>query len=78
MSWRWLSSVATYGRRRHQDQVPIARANLLLVAVDLRDGLEAVSAEIVQLKLINRLRPGLIEAPDESFWYLIMPIRLAG
>jgi DNA polymerase-3 subunit beta len=44
----------------------------------LRDGLEAVSAETVQLKLINRLRPGLIEAPDESFWYLIMPIRLAG
>jgi len=44
----------------------------------LRDGLEAVSAETIQLKLINRLRPGLIEAPDESFWYLIMPIRLAG
>jgi DNA polymerase-3 subunit beta len=44
----------------------------------LRDGLEAVSAETVQLKLINRLRPGLIAAPDESFWYLIMPIRLAG
>ena len=44
----------------------------------LRDGLEAVAAEVVQLKLINRLRPGLIAAPDESFWYLIMPIRLAG
>ncbi len=44
----------------------------------LRDGLEAVSIETVQLKLINRLRPGLIAAPDESFWYLIMPIRLAG
>jgi DNA polymerase III subunit beta len=44
----------------------------------LRDGLEAVAADTVQLKLINRLRPGLIEAPDESFWYLIMPIRLAG
>jgi DNA polymerase-3 subunit beta len=44
----------------------------------LRDGLEAVSGETVQLKLINRLRPGLIEAPGESFWYLIMPIRLAG
>jgi DNA polymerase-3 subunit beta len=42
----------------------------------LRDGLEAVSAQTVQLKLINRLRPGLIAAPDESFWYLIMPIRL--
>jgi len=44
----------------------------------LRDGLEAVTADTVQLKLINRLRPGLIAAPDESFWYLIMPIRLAG
>ena len=44
----------------------------------LRDGLEAVSTETVQLKLINRLRPGLIAAPDESFSYLIMPIRLAG
>ena len=35
-------------------------------------------ADTVQLKLINRLRPGLLAAPDESFWYLIMPIRLAG
>src|SRR5919106_534130 len=42
----------------------------------LRDGLEAVSVEAVQLKLINPLRPGLIVSPDESFWYLIMPIRL--
>jgi DNA polymerase-3 subunit beta len=44
----------------------------------LRDGLEAIGTETVQLKLINRLRPGLLAAPDESFWYLIMPIRLAG
>jgi DNA polymerase III subunit beta len=44
----------------------------------LRDGLEAVSGDTVQLKLINPLRPGLIVSPDESFWYLIMPIRLAG
>ena len=42
----------------------------------LRDGLEAVSSDAIQLKLINRLRPGLISSPDESFWYLIMPIRL--
>ena len=42
----------------------------------LRDGLEAVGGEAVQLRLINPLRPGLIAAPDESFWYLIMPIRL--
>jgi DNA polymerase-3 subunit beta len=44
----------------------------------LRDGLEAVSDETIQLRLINPLRPGLIASPDESFWYLIMPIRLAG
>jgi DNA polymerase-3 subunit beta len=44
----------------------------------LRDGLDAVAGDTVQLKLINRLRPGLIESPEESFWYLIMPIRLAG
>jgi DNA polymerase-3 subunit beta len=44
----------------------------------LRDGLEAVAGESVQLKLINPLRPGLIVSPEESFWYLIMPIRLAG
>ena len=44
----------------------------------LREGLEAVSGDTVRLKLINRLRPGLIAAPEESFWYLIMPIRLAG
>lgn len=43
----------------------------------LREGLEAVGGETVQLKLINPLRPGLLAAPDESFWYLIMPIRLA-
>ena len=44
----------------------------------LRDGLEAVTAETIQLKLINPLRPGLLVSPGESFWYLIMPIRLAG
>jgi DNA polymerase III subunit beta len=44
----------------------------------LRDGLEAIGEETVELKLINPLRPGLLVSPDESFWYLIMPIRLAG
>ena len=44
----------------------------------LRDGLDAVGGETVQLKLINRLRPGLVASPEENFWYLIMPIRLAG
>ncbi|HUF02110.1 MAG TPA: DNA polymerase III subunit beta [Gaiellaceae bacterium] len=42
----------------------------------LRDGLEATAGETVQVKLINPLRPGLLVSPDESFWYLIMPIRL--
>jgi DNA polymerase-3 subunit beta len=42
----------------------------------LRDGLEAIGGDTVQLRLINPLRPGLLSVPDESFWYLIMPIRL--
>jgi DNA polymerase-3 subunit beta len=43
----------------------------------LRAGLEAIDAGDVVLKLISPLRPGLIEAGDESrFRYLIMPIRL--
>jgi DNA polymerase-3 subunit beta len=43
----------------------------------LRDGLEAVEAGDVLLKLISPLRPGLIEAGDGSgFHYLLMPIRL--
>ena len=43
----------------------------------LRDGLESVDSEDLRLKLISPLRPGLIEAADDSgFLYLIMPIRL--
>jgi DNA polymerase-3 subunit beta len=43
----------------------------------LRAGLEAIDEGDVLLKLISPLRPGLIEAGDESrFRYLIMPIRL--
>ena len=43
----------------------------------LRDGLEAVEAGDVVLKLISPLRPGLISAADGSgFQYLLMPIRL--
>ena len=45
----------------------------------LADGVDAVRSDTVRLKLINPLRPGLItSADDDSFWYLIMPIRLAG
>ena len=43
----------------------------------LRAGLEAIEDGDVLLKLISPLRPGLIEAADQSrFQYLIMPIRL--
>ena len=39
--------------------------------------LEAIEEGDVLVKLISPLRPGLIEAADESrFQYLIMPIRL--
>jgi DNA polymerase-3 subunit beta len=44
----------------------------------LRDGVESVTADELQLKLISPLRPGLIQAEGDEFWYLIMPIRLAG
>ena len=44
----------------------------------LREGIESVSADELQLRLISPLRPGLITAMDDDFWYLIMPIRLAG
>jgi DNA polymerase III subunit beta len=44
----------------------------------LREGLESVAADTVRLQLINPLRPGLLSAEGDAFWYLIMPIRLAG
>jgi DNA polymerase-3 subunit beta len=44
----------------------------------LREGLESVKGDEVQLQLINPLRPGLLSAEGDAFWYLIMPIRLAG
>jgi DNA polymerase-3 subunit beta len=43
----------------------------------LREGIESVSADEIVFKLISPLRPGLIQE-DDDFWYLIMPIRLAG
>lgn len=44
----------------------------------LRDGIDSVAGDELQLRLINPLRPGLIAAEGDAFWYLIMPIRLAG
>ena len=44
----------------------------------LRDGIESAEGEEIRLRLIDPLRPGLIQGPGDDFWYLIMPIRLAG
>ncbi|MFY9578346.1 MAG: DNA polymerase III subunit beta [Gaiellaceae bacterium] len=44
----------------------------------LREGIESVTTDEIQLRLISPLRPGLITAEGDDFWYLIMPIRLAG
>jgi DNA polymerase III subunit beta len=44
----------------------------------LREGIESVTADEIQLRLISPLRPGLIRADGDDFWYLIMPIRIAG
>jgi DNA polymerase III subunit beta len=44
----------------------------------LREGIESVDEDELQLKLISPLRPGLIQSADGDFSYLIMPIRLAG
>jgi len=44
----------------------------------LRDGIDSVEGDELTLKLINPLRPGLIQGSGGDFWYLIMPIRLAG
>ena len=44
----------------------------------LREGIESVTSDEVLLKLISPLRPGLLQAEGDDYWYLIMPIRLAG
>ena len=44
----------------------------------LREGIESVPADEIQLRLISPLRPGLLRAEGDDFWYLIMPIRIAG
>ena len=44
----------------------------------LREGVKSVSTDEIQLRLISPLRPGLLRAEGDDFWYLIMPIRLAG
>jgi DNA polymerase-3 subunit beta len=44
----------------------------------LRDGIDSVVGDDVKLKLINPLRPAILEDAAGDFTYLIMPIRLAG
>jgi DNA polymerase-3 subunit beta len=44
----------------------------------LRDGIESVAGEQLRLKLISPLRPAVLQGEDDTFLYLIMPIRLAG
>src|SRR6266571_4465523 len=44
----------------------------------LRDGIESVAGDEVQLRLISPLRPAVMQAGGDAFSYLIMPIRLAG
>jgi DNA polymerase III subunit beta len=44
----------------------------------LREGIESVQGDDILLRLISPLRPGLLQSAERDFWYLIMPIRLAG
>ena len=44
----------------------------------LRDGIESAEGDELRVRLIDPLRPGLLQGRGEDFWYLIMPIRLAG
>ncbi len=64
------------------EQLPVAFSGEALEigfnAEFLREGIESVQGDEVELNLISPLRPGLLRAEGDSFWYLIMPIRLAG
>jgi len=44
----------------------------------LREGVDSIVGDDVQVKLINPLRPAILVDPAGDFTYLIMPIRLAG
>jgi DNA polymerase-3 subunit beta len=65
-----------------RETLPIAYAgDLLEIGFNpdfLRDGIESVDEPEVRLKLISPLRPGLVTGAGDDYWYLIMPIRLAG
>jgi DNA polymerase-3 subunit beta len=44
----------------------------------LRDGIESVTGDDLELRLISPLRPAVMQSGGDEFRYLIMPIRLAG
>src|SRR5215210_1182982 len=44
----------------------------------LREGIESLAADEIQLRLISPLRPAVIEGGEDDPTYLIMPIRLPG
>jgi DNA polymerase-3 subunit beta len=44
----------------------------------LREGVESVTSDELELNLISPLRPAVIKGEADDFRYLIMPIRLAG
>jgi DNA polymerase-3 subunit beta len=44
----------------------------------LREGIESIGADEIQLRLISPLRPAVIEGGEDDPTYLIMPIRLPG
>jgi DNA polymerase-3 subunit beta len=44
----------------------------------LREGIESIAADEIQLRLISPLRPAVIEGDEDDPTYLIMPIRLPG
>jgi DNA polymerase-3 subunit beta len=65
-----------------REQMPIAFSGEPLEIgfnpVWLRDGIDSVVEDELTLRLINPLRPAVIAESSGDFWYLIMPIRLAG
>jgi DNA polymerase-3 subunit beta len=64
------------------ETIPVAYSGDLLEigfnAEFLREGIDSVVSEEIELNLNNPLLAGLLRAEGDSFWYLIMPIRLAG
>jgi len=44
----------------------------------LREGIESIAADEIQLRLISPLRPAVIQGDEDDPTYLIMPIRLPG